>query len=93
MQKCALGTYAGSEDPDQPARLRSLIRVFTPRLRNHWILLNISLFNKDPYQVLQLPWLTRIFTVPICPEDTCALGATFYWLNIALNIGTNATLP
>ena len=35
------------------------------------------MYNKVSYQVVQLSWLFWIFTVPICPEDTCFLGVTF----------------
>ena len=36
MQKCAFGTYANSEGPDQPAHPCSLILAFTVCFRNHW---------------------------------------------------------
>ena len=38
--KTCLWVYADSEGPDQPAHLRSLIRAFTVRKQNHWILQN-----------------------------------------------------
>ena len=36
--KMYLRAYANSEDPNQPARQRSLIRAFFVRLQNHWSL-------------------------------------------------------
>ena len=36
-----IGTYANSEDPDQPAHPRSLVRIFTVRLHNIWTVLRI----------------------------------------------------
>ena len=34
------------------------------------------MYNKGPYQFVQLCWLIWICTVPICSEDTFSLGAT-----------------
>ena len=39
--KACLRANADSEGPDQTAHPRSLIRAFTVRLQNHWILENI----------------------------------------------------
>ena len=40
-EKRDLRTYANSEDPDQPAHLRSLVRIFAIRLHNIGILLKL----------------------------------------------------
>ena len=65
MQKCVFGNYADNEDPDQTARMRSLIWVVTVRLQNHWILYDISTYSKGPYQSVWLLLLIRNFDVPI----------------------------
>ena len=39
--KTCVRAYADSEDPDQPAQPRSLIRDFTVPLQDHWILQNV----------------------------------------------------
>ena len=36
-EKVPAGEYANSEDPDQTAQLRSLIRVFAVRSQNNWV--------------------------------------------------------
>ena len=38
----------GNEGPDQPAHSRSLIRAFTVRKQNHWILKTVLMESKCP---------------------------------------------
>ena len=52
--KTCLQAYADSEDPDQPAHARSLIRIFTVRWQNHWIIQNVWMNGKDPDDTLRM---------------------------------------
>ena len=47
-------TYADSGGPDQPAHPRSLIRAFSVRYQNHWILQCVSMESKDPDETLRV---------------------------------------
>ena len=44
--KTFLGARADSAGPDQTAHPRSLIRAFTVRKQNHWVLQNVSMESK-----------------------------------------------
>ena len=68
--KTCLRAYADSEGPDQTAHPRSLIRTFTVRLYNRWVLYNIARYSKIPDQTVYLHWLIWILTVCIYHEDT-----------------------
>ena len=50
--KVCLLAYADSENPDQPARLRSPIRAFTVGLHNYCIQKNVSMESKRPDETL-----------------------------------------
>ena len=53
MRKYVFGR-ADIEGPDQTARMRSLIRVFTVRYQKQWILQNIWLESKSPDDTLRM---------------------------------------
>ena len=52
--KTCLWTYTDIEGPVQPAHLRSLIRAFTFRRQNHWILQNLCSESKSPDDTLPM---------------------------------------
>ena len=43
--------FADSECPDQTAHRRSLIRAFAIRLKDHWVLYNVSSDRKDQDEI------------------------------------------
>ena len=53
-EKTCLVAYVDSEGPDQPAHSRSLIRAFTVRYHNHWILQNVRIDSKSPDGTLRM---------------------------------------
>ena len=46
-----LRAYADSEGPGQPAHSRRLTRAFAVRLQKYWILLNLLMESKGPYDL------------------------------------------
>ena len=54
MRKRVFPAYADSEDPDQPAHPRSLVRAFTVRQQNHWILQNVWMESEGPGGTLRM---------------------------------------
>ena len=50
----AVGLCTESEGPDQTARMRSLIRAFTIRKPNNWILQNVRMESKGPDDTLRM---------------------------------------
>ena len=54
-------SLAPSEDSDQPGHLPSLIRVFTVRMKKHWVLSYPLRHCKDSAQTERMPRLVCIF--------------------------------
>ena len=64
-KKC-LGANADSEGPDQTARPHSLIRAIAVRLKNHWVLQNVSVELKSSDESLRMRRMILTCTCTFC---------------------------
>ena len=73
--KMCLWEYADSAGPDQTAHPHSLIRAFTVRFQNHWILQNVWMESKDPDDTLCMHRMIWICAFCACSKAFFAYAA------------------